>query len=793
MDQNLKQVITLDFYPHEILIKIVDYVGIENLINLLTDQNQPFLDSHHNLKSCINHVIENGKFLQYNNRINRPSYIHMYLRIENFTNKSNLSFLSNEEDFLILNNYCSRNNLKIELYISYYIWNLIDIINFRRLVTNISIIHKNDDSIKYNIELEFQPSFQYFLILNSIFEKLLKFGSNINSITIDDYNLKFDLNLTKFPNLKKLWLNNCENITITGLKESKLEYLNLHKIQRDIVELIVEDYLNIDEIPPTVQDLRLSDINITNCIRHQIATLTLDTINFVDLETISTLINSTYKNLTVRFELIAFDIYLHARDTIGPHIKVNHPYQSFTSNLPVIPQISALQELCIQNLHDPESLYNLKFNDTLKKVTFSNNEIDNLSRLIRKFSSFDKIEYLNLADNPIDWHNCTKNFENFINLKYLKLSNTHIGLNLPLINLPDSIEQLSLEVNQIESIDQIKFPQNLVNLGIGSNKIRIVYKPNFPITLKTIHFTENLISKVDLSTNNRGEILRIEILYLNYNKINNMANLKLPNSNTLKILNLDRCNIPNLDFKILPSIEELSFIGCSIEEVHLDCEKEHYICSKLKYLCLSLNRIKTFSSETKLPNSILNLNLSINEFSKIPTQISNLKNLESLILSENDFTSITYDFRRNYNIKSLDLSFNNTSNLNLSFPKGSSTNLQIINLCSNELSDFNMSMIGHDPKSKTLHSNLIEIDLSDNHIPKESLEKLINSNNGVDALPNSLELLMYETANKHDYNTFHAIDAYEDQYSIIPDYETSLNALSRSFCVGKRVDLPSVS
>ena len=60
----------------------------------------------------------------------------------------------------------------------------------------------------------------------------------------------------------------------------------------------------------------------------------------------------------------------------------------------------------------------------------------------------------------------------FTKLKYLKLFNTQIGKHFHKINYPDSVEVLSLEVNQISSIQGIKFPTHLKNLGIGSNWIK---------------------------------------------------------------------------------------------------------------------------------------------------------------------------------------------------------------------------------------------------------------------------------------------------------------------------------
>ena len=56
-----------------------------------------------------------------------------------------------------------------------------------------------------------------------------------------------------------------------------------------------------------------------------------------------------------------------------------------------------------------------------------------------------------------------------------------------------------------------------------------IYRPNLPHTIETIHLTENKLSQVDLSCNNQGQELLIEILYLNFNPLSNFKQVKLPN------------------------------------------------------------------------------------------------------------------------------------------------------------------------------------------------------------------------------------------------------------------------
>ena len=92
----------------------------------------------------------------------------------------------------------------------------------------------------------------------------------------------------------------------------------------------------------------------------------------------------------------------------------------------------------------------------------TNNNIKDLTVIDRLIGpNNNRLKYLSFSDNPIDWNLYVPNFTRFTKLKYLKLFNTQIGKHFHKINYPDSVEVLSLEVNQISSIQGIKFPTHL--------------------------------------------------------------------------------------------------------------------------------------------------------------------------------------------------------------------------------------------------------------------------------------------------------------------------------------------
>ena len=78
--------------PIEILYQIIQYVGIENLIQLLPIPVSPYLQSsfiHHNpnIKRAIDNLIVDSN-ITFNNRLVQHSLIHIYLRTRSYLQKT---------------------------------------------------------------------------------------------------------------------------------------------------------------------------------------------------------------------------------------------------------------------------------------------------------------------------------------------------------------------------------------------------------------------------------------------------------------------------------------------------------------------------------------------------------------------------------------------------------------------------------------------------------------------------------------------------------------------------------
>ncbi|KAG7664213.1 uncharacterized protein J8A68_002276 [[Candida] subhashii] len=761
----------LDSLPVEVIEKILEYVKLEGLIQLI-EHNQ-FLSQNLNIKAAMNQLICNTN-ISYNNRITQPSFLHMYCRTPTYIDKNSLQFLPRISSLFNIIDYCIEEHLQSSITISFYIWLLKDIDEFLSTITSIN--NSVDSKMRFNIEIEFNRGLLYNLSLNYIFDVLADhLGQGIESITVYNYSGSFTFHIARFPKLRNIWF-----------EDSNVKFGQSFQFATDMKTLTIHPnsfgwnnnhpvYLH-KSVPHSLQRLKLGSCvikekSINYGIPQDLESLDLTRVgDRTDFQYIRPLIeqnlSNNLKELSVDYlwgaesrvmdlDIILFDIpenfqkmqQLNRFAIIGLNRSID--FSSFK-----------LTDLTIKGTQHSRIINECHFPITLKKLDISNNHLADLSNIDKNLPEL--LEHLNIADNPIDWDLYIPKFEKFNKLKNLKLSNTHVRSHLTKIIFPDSIVELSLEVNQISSIENVRFPENLSNLGIGSNLIKHVHRPSFPPGLKTVHLTENKLSgPLDLSKNSSGKELNIEILYLNYTLLSNIQEINLPNN--LRILNFDYCimkNISNIEFPA--SILELSLSACEISTMkNISWESG----SRLRYICLSHNELSKF--DIKFPPSVETINLAGNKISTVnPNVFNNLENLQTLILSSNKFERFVYQFN-SISLRSLDLSFNNIRILNVAFPKNSITELRSINLCSNKLTNLTPVMIGHD-RDLTFHNKLIEIDITDNRIKADDIEKTVGE------FPSSLKCL------------FVGYTGERDRFG----YDIASNIIEGRYCPTKRVDVP---
>lgn len=761
--------IPLDSLPIEVLSRILHHTRLENIIQLFS--HNEFLNSNPNLKSAINGLISSSN-ISCNNRFIQYSFVHMYQRTKTYINKHNLLFID-KEYVKSLVQYCIHQNIPIVLTLSYYVWSLADLVEIIELIEKLP-----NYLIRYNLEIELVPSFLYNFNLNYLFDVIGgKIGDSIDTIMVYNYSGSFKFKNTNFPNLKTLWFED-SNIKFissfpTSLKRlylypNKFGWNNNHQVKVN------------QNLPANLDHLLLGDCSINEIYSgNNMSSIELRRIRVKSSNEeyslgkeiiLKNLLNGSLKELSLDSIWNSHNMLLDINQEIFSDPEIQSYCHlllklSLTGFCPEISLCFNLKSLSILKLNDQTLLDNYIFPDNIEELTLAFNNIKNLLPIDKNISFNSNLKVLNLADNPIDWSLYIPNFKRFKKLKSLKLSNTLIGDYFSRITYPDSIEELSLEVNLIKSLQGVYFPRNLKNLGIGSNSIKLVNKPNIPSDIETIHFTENLIDNVDLSCNEQGEELRIEILYLNYTKLSTFDFIKYPNH--LKILNFDNCKISNVSGIEFPAtLMELGISGCELKKFeNVTWGSSSSSHPQLKYLNLSQNDLSIF--ENKLPSSIEILNLSMNKLSNFsPSVLSNLECLKTIYLSSNKFTKFNYQFN-NINLQTLDLSFNSLKSLNLTFPKNLSTRLTVLNLCLNKLSTLTPQMIGHN-KNLTMHDNMIEIDLTDNKIKSSDIT------NKLSEFPASLQCFFIGHTGE------------QDRFG----YDLAKNVIDNGLCRGKRIDIP---
>ncbi|CAK9438061.1 uncharacterized protein LODBEIA_P23970 [Lodderomyces beijingensis] len=831
MNETISQKLVLELYPEDVIEEIVQYAGLNQLIQLLKPQNREFLNCNHHLRHAIDKLIQksSGK-IQFNNRISRPSFLHIYLRIPTFIEKENVHFLQSEQDFIILDQYCRARGLDVTLTIAYFFWTLADIFDFKELISALG----DGSGVKYQIDLDFLAGLLYSIKVEVLWRQLKQqCGMSIETIVFTGHEFSSRFYLDYFPNLKALCVGDCREIDFQYMQNSHLEKFALGGDLNRIFNRT--NKLELTSLPETLTYLRLGRVKLEdksraepeererrqdasqlpslNPVPLKLKTLRFEYSTFSDWEPddVASILEDQFLQPNVG-RLQDFQFVTWRRNERFAPVVANQQFDrdliklfnkvickdlhSLDLTLPsrdltlCLENFPTLQKLTIRAQGNSEILNQLQFPETLEKLDLSDNGIVD-------FSSIDKslplnLKMLDLSDNPINWSTYTPAFDKLQKLRKLRLFNTHIGSNIDKISFPDSIEQLSLEVNQIQSIDEVRFPKNLSNLGIGSNKLSTVYKPHFPASLKTLHLTENLLRKVDLHEfqfQNRTAC-RIEILYLNYNRLSNVSNLQLPQ--TLKILNLDGCEIKAISgVEFAPSIEELSISGCDLTLMKNVTFGEH---SRLKYCCLSENELRNID-EVKFPQSVLDINLSRNSLLKIPASVKKLGNLKVLNLSTNFIRTAIYEFQTS-SIEVLDLSFNHMKKLKLQFPLAAKSRLQSINLNMNELAEFDLHDIGHDPQTRLPHTRLREIDLSCNDLLKSAQ---LESFNFKASLPSSLLYLMTSPGINNDNGApavrighhYSTSILSSSSYNRVLDHKSYDARDDIYLCDRKRIDYPS--
>ncbi|EGW31530.1 uncharacterized protein SPAPADRAFT_67579 [Spathaspora passalidarum NRRL Y-27907] len=760
----------LDLYPVEVLAQIFNYARIENIIQW-TDKSH-FLHDNQNIKAAFDYALGNSK-LSFNNRMRQPSLFLKYLQDHNtYVDKRELHFVPTLSRLQTAIEYCSQENIQTTVTLSYYVWSLEDICELLDFLNPHS-------QLKYNIEIEFKPGLLYDVNLNEAFDTLSdELRSKIISITIINYSGSLHFDIDKFSNLQDLWQEN-SNVSLlpsfnsrANLRTVKL-FPNLwgwnnnhgvylqrslpHDLEKVVLgNCVIQESSHVYPIPQNVKSIHLTKLKDQTPESQYAKSLIEQNLENLQELSVQCMWNGDDEMIDVN------DILFNNQENFQ-RLKQLQSFAISGLNFPINLEQSNLKSVTISSVPSVHIFDHSVLPATLKNVNLSRNNIVDIRAIDKILPS--NLEVLIIAENPINWVTYIPNFKRFPQLKVLNLTNTLVGENLEDFELSDSIEELSLENNQIISIEKVVFPRNLHTLYLGCNLITTVVRPHFPTCLKEVYFTDNSISGyLELSKNHAEEDLQIEVLYLNYNELERFEDVHLPK--TLNILNFDYCYFTNLsDYTFSASIRELSFTGCEIDIIrNISWEPN----SQLKHISLAQNKLQKV--DWKFPASVETINLSGNRINYIdPSTFNSLYCLRNLNISANKLET----FDHNFNIKCirvLDLSFNHMKTVNISFPRNCNTELRILNLSSNKLNKLNAFSIGHD-RDLTFHDKLLEIDINGNRIRARDIE------NDKWHFPASLKcLFMGYTRNPDKFG-----------------YDVGKSIINNKLCMGKKIDVPSIA
>lgn len=291
-------------------------------------------------------------------------------------------------------------------------------------------------------------------------------------------------------------------------------------------------------------------------------------------------------------------------------------------------------------------------------------------------------------------------FNSLTKLKELYISNNRISIFLDgLLSSLSNLEILDISSNQLRNITKHSFIglTNLKLLNLSHNHLanfeaRLVYNDeSIQIDLSfniLTHFNfENIsekIQKLNLShnaiTNINGCFSSIEILEVDHNKLNAIANENCNVSSNILLLNLGYNTISELSTKTFSGLR-------SLQKLYLDN-----------------NNLS--SLQTDIFSNLLNLQLLIlsgNRFTDFDHGVfEHLPRLEILDLSKNNLTDVKRYFHTLTNLLRLDLKYNHLSDLDSSQLVLDLPALQFLTLNGNNLSCEKLIEIYHNLQSKNV-------------------------------------------------------------------------------------------
>ncbi|CAI5758981.1 unnamed protein product [Candida verbasci] len=245
------------------------------------------------------------------------------------------------------------------------------------------------------------------------------------------------------------------------------------------------------------------------------------------------------------------------------------------------------------NIESNEDITGVSLNEATRFFNCSNTKIqtiigNGLSKLI--LNGCNKIDwtYFKIPSSLVylSLQNCNltkfESQEHANNLKYLDLSNNHLG---------------NIELSKFRSLQDLQLSNNnLTNLSSGY----------FPLSIKSINASDNLVSSVQVK-----ECSKLIWFDLTSNNLVDFTKLEFPNFISTLIVTSNNFNEIN---QVPESLIHLELNSCKIKKVNLDLN----VNKSLMQLCLNNNKLQfdNFKLSISKESNLKYLDLSLNYFKK---------------------------------------------------------------------------------------------------------------------------------------------------------------------------------
>ncbi|KAG5418483.1 hypothetical protein I9W82_004011 [Candida metapsilosis] len=602
--------------PIEILERIINYAGIENLVSLLVPNCKLILDQNPTLRTAVNNVIlQNSGHLSYNNRITKPMLLTHYLHPEAFDEidfcggfrmgperyhweylddyeaRKRYRFLSTIEDFLTVQAYCQDNELDMVLLISFRLWSYVAVNSFCDLVKLLS----DKSSVRYNVELEcsifpgivFREDYPEYKSYDGAasednsetegvdseteeYPENQAISENKDLVSFNEQDYSDDDNEQRYydfiPNLSKLitpLMNQCPN-AITGLallnicQEVKFNLNGFPALKWAIFKYgLVQLTSSTNSQDPDSDSNNCSSNNSMLEILELV--LEFNRLMRLDADVLVSLNENLNMNLT-QMNVPAVDTRSPVMDTRGGTTPVVHAW----NNLVVVFHFE--KESRVASFGKFRTSSNSMTLTLGAKYDDGDNEDDYISEMevMPQVTSFEFCVFKSGAVMPD-----LSKFPNLVELRACWMSNLTVFENW---RVPDSLTGLHVQFDA--DLKDADFGPLISRLPLGLKKLTIYVKYGFRLTKEQLNFTK--------------------FVKLNYLAISGLVND-----------NLNQLTLPN-------SITKLIFTDCD----HLDSIAEIQFPYYLQFLKIESTSLKSIT-KPKFPSSLKSLHLCGNRLQKL--------------------------------------------------------------------------------------------------------------------------------------------------------------------------------